>query len=85
MASAASGQGGLLVRVDPEQGEKLLRNTAAEMAVMQGRALSGWLRVNGDAVATKRELNRWVKTGTPYARSLPKKSGAAKSAAKKAA
>ncbi len=46
MAIAASGQGGILVRVDPAQSEKLVATTKASVAVMRGRAMPGWLRVD---------------------------------------
>ena len=68
MAVAASGQGGLLVRVDPADGDELVRTTKAEKMVMRGRAMDGWLRVPaGD------DLEDWVARGVAYARSLPKK------------
>ena len=73
MAIAASGQGGLLVRVDPAKSDKLLATTNAEVAVMRGRPMSGWLRVDADDVRTKRQLGKWVNEGTSYARSLPAK------------
>lgn len=73
MAVAASGQGGLLVRVDPDQGEKLIGTTAAEPMEMRGRSMSGWLRVDAAAVGQKRQLSRWVTLGVTYAGSLPKK------------
>jgi TfoX/Sxy family transcriptional regulator of competence genes len=73
MAIAASGQGGLLVRVDPAETERLLRSTKAEAMVMRGRSMSGWLRVDAAAVRTKRQLEPWVARGTRYARKLPKK------------
>jgi TfoX/Sxy family transcriptional regulator of competence genes len=73
MAIAASGQGGLLVRVDPEQSDKLLDTTAAEVMVMRGRPMTGWLRVPADAVSKKAELKKWVQRGTNYASSLPPK------------
>jgi TfoX/Sxy family transcriptional regulator of competence genes len=73
MAIAASGQGGLLVRVDPAETERLLRSTKAEAMVMRGRSMSGWLRVDAAAVRTKRQLEPWVARGTSYARKLPKK------------
>jgi TfoX/Sxy family transcriptional regulator of competence genes len=73
MAIAASGQGGILVRADPEQSQKLIASSPAEMAVMQGRAMPGWLRVPADAAATKRQLAKWVQVGSDYARSLPAK------------
>src|SRR3982750_4235089 len=73
MAVAASGQGGILVRVDPEQSPKLVATTPAEPMVMRGRAMDGWLRVDAESVATKRALSAWVKRGVTYARSLPAK------------
>lgn len=73
MAVAASGQGGLLVRVDPAQSEKLLATTNARLMEMRGRAMPGWLRVDLQDVRTKRQLAKWVGLGTTYARSLPAK------------
>jgi hypothetical protein len=73
MAIAASGQGGILVRVDPEESSALVAKTAAEVMVMRGRPMEGWLRVAGDDVRTKQSLAAWVKRGTAYAASLPAK------------
>src|SRR5215475_14469881 len=73
LAIAASGQGGVLVRVDPEQADELLTRTAATAAVMRGRPMRGWLRVAPEHVRTKRQLARWVDLGASYARSLPAK------------
>ena len=73
MAVAASGQGGILVRVDPEQSDKLVSATAAEPMVMRGRPARGWLRVAADDVRTKRQLRTWVERGAANARSLPPK------------
>jgi TfoX/Sxy family transcriptional regulator of competence genes len=73
MAIAASGQGGLLVRVDPEDSERLVATTSARPMEMRGREMTGWLRVEADALRTKRELAKWVERGTSYARSLPGK------------
>ena len=73
MAIAASGQGGVLVRVDPDESDRITRNTRAEPMVMRGRSMAGWLRVAAEDVTTKRQLDKWVKIGTGYARSLPVK------------
>ena len=73
MAIAASGQGGLLVRVDPAESDTLLATTGARLMEMRGRQMQGWLRVDRKDVRTKRELARWVDLGTTYARSLPAK------------
>jgi TfoX/Sxy family transcriptional regulator of competence genes len=73
MAIAASGQGGLLVRVDPQQSDHLVASTEARPMEMRGRQMQGWLRVDSEQVTTKRELAKWAKLGTTYARSLPAK------------
>ena len=73
MAVAASGQGGVLVRVDPAQSERLVASTNARLMEMRGRAMQGWLRVDLEDVRTKPQLARWVELGTTYARSLPAK------------
>jgi TfoX/Sxy family transcriptional regulator of competence genes len=73
MAVAASGQGGVLVRVDPAQSEQLVATTGARPMEMRGRELRGWLRVGPEEVGTRRRLARWVTLGTTYARSLPAK------------
>jgi TfoX/Sxy family transcriptional regulator of competence genes len=73
MAVAASGQGGLMVRVDPEETEQLVAKPHAAPMVMRGREMAGWLRVGDEGVRTKRGLEPWVKRGVAYARSLPPK------------
>jgi TfoX/Sxy family transcriptional regulator of competence genes len=73
MSVSASGQGGLLLRVDPAQTEKLVQSPHVARAVMRGRAMDGWLRVDAEGVRTKRQLERWVRHGVTYARSLPSK------------
>jgi TfoX/Sxy family transcriptional regulator of competence genes len=70
MAVAARGQGGILVRADPDDSERLVDDTNAELMVMRGKAMRGWLRVDLQHLGTKRELATWVKRGTTYARSL---------------
>ena len=73
MALAASGQGGLMVRVDPGRGDKLVATTSARPMEMRGRPMSGWLRVDTDDVRLKRQLAKWVTLGVTYAKSLPRK------------
>ena len=73
MAVAASGQGGLLVRVDPEESSALVDSTPAYTMVMRGRPMDGWLRVDSPDVASDPELAEWVGRGIAFARSLPEK------------
>lgn len=74
MSVSVSGQGGLLLRVDRAETEALLARPHTEPFVMRGRAMDGWLRVAPEGVGTKRQLERWVRRGVAYARSLPPKS-----------
>ena len=73
MAIAASGQGGILVRVDPERSEELVATTPATVMEMRGREMAGWLRVEAADVPTEGELATWVERGAGYAASLPPK------------
>ena len=66
MAVAASGQGGLLVRVDPAQSDVLVATTSARPMEMRGRSMQGWLRVDSDDVGTDSELAKWVELGATY-------------------
>jgi TfoX/Sxy family transcriptional regulator of competence genes len=75
MAIAASGQGGLLVRADPDEADALVTTTNARLMEMRGRKMRGWLRVDAKDARTKRELAGWANLGTAYARSLPAKQG----------
>jgi hypothetical protein len=73
MAIAASGQGGVLVRVDPAESDRLVAATKARPMRMRGREMRGWLQVASADVGTKRQLATWVRRGVGYARSLPPK------------
>ncbi len=73
MAVSASGQGGLMLRVDPAETEELLAQPHARPFEMRGRQMKGWLRVDVEGLRTKRQLKRWVARGVSYARSLPSK------------
>jgi TfoX/Sxy family transcriptional regulator of competence genes len=73
MAVAASGQGGLLVRVDPAESDELVATTAARPMEMRGRPMRGWLRVDVDGDDDDEALREWVGRGLAYARTLPPK------------
>jgi TfoX/Sxy family transcriptional regulator of competence genes len=73
MSVSASGQGGLLLRCDPEDTDTLIGQPGVGRFEMRGRAMNGWLRVEPEAVETSEELERWVAVGVGYARSLPPK------------
>ena len=73
MAIAASREGGVLVRADPERSAKLVESGSARAMNMRGRDLVGWLRVDSHDIRQQRQLAKWVKIGADYARSLPPK------------
>lgn len=73
IAVAASGQGGLLLRIDPAQTDALAQRPHTDRFVMRGREMNGWLRVDPPAVQTEADLESWVRLGVTYVRSLPPK------------
>jgi len=73
MAVSASREGGLLLRCEPAQTADLVQQAHASTAVMQGRAMEGWLRVADEGVRSDEHLEKWVTLGVGYARSLPPK------------
>jgi TfoX/Sxy family transcriptional regulator of competence genes len=73
MSVAASGKGGLMVRVDPDDTDALLAKPHTRPFEMRGRDMQGWLRVDPEGLRTKRQLAPWVSRGVAYARSLPAK------------
>jgi TfoX-like protein len=73
MSVAASGQGGLLVRVEPDTTETLLAEPHARPFEMRGRPMDGWLHIDPEGVESERQVAPWVKRGVAYARSLPPK------------
>ncbi|MFD6395116.1 TfoX/Sxy family protein [Nocardia sp. NPDC060249] len=73
MAVAASGKGGLLVRVAPAEGDALLDGSAITPMVMGGRELHGWLRVAAETVDDDAALREWVQRGVGFAETLPRK------------
>jgi TfoX/Sxy family transcriptional regulator of competence genes len=73
MAVAASGQGGLMLRADPDQSEELASRPHAGRMVMRGKEMNGWLRVDSAGIESDDDLARWVDIGVRYASSLPPK------------
>jgi TfoX/Sxy family transcriptional regulator of competence genes len=74
MAVAVRGKGGLLVRVDPDDAEDALSEPGARLMVMRGKKMRGWITVDPKACARRADVQRWVKRGVTYAKTLPKKS-----------
>jgi hypothetical protein len=73
LAIAASNEGGALLRVDPAESDHLVDTTSAEVAIMRGRPMTGWLRVPAADLATPAAVAPWADRSAAYARSLPPK------------
>jgi TfoX/Sxy family transcriptional regulator of competence genes len=67
---AASREGGLMLRIAPQDTDALLAKPHARPFTMRGRPLDGWVRVDAEGVATRRQLERWVQRGVDHALSL---------------
>jgi TfoX/Sxy family transcriptional regulator of competence genes len=73
MTIAASAQGGIMVRIDPTQTEKLVQSTPAQVMVMRGKSMAGWLRISAHELSSDSELNKWVIRSVAFTQSLPPK------------
>jgi TfoX/Sxy family transcriptional regulator of competence genes len=73
MAVGVSGQGGLMIRCEPDETEALMSEPGAKPFEMRNKGMKGWLRVDADAVEDDDAMRAWVERGTAYARSLPPK------------
>ena len=63
----------LIVRVGPDSYEDALARPGVRPFDFTGRSMTGWVYVEGGAVANGRALNRWVRSGVDFAKSLPPK------------
>jgi hypothetical protein len=85
MSCSVSGRGGLLVRVDPQAYENMLREPHVAAVEMRGRVMGGFVRVAPDGYRTEAALKKWVERGVSAAEARPAKKGRSKTkrAAKK--
>jgi TfoX/Sxy family transcriptional regulator of competence genes len=73
MSVSASGQGGLLARIDPAETDAVLAKEHVSRMEMRGRTMDGLVRVAPEGVRTKRQLQPWVKRSVSYVKTLPPK------------
>ena len=77
MALAARNAGGMMVRVDPAEVDRLILSDGAHTVEMRGRRMKGWVHVTPEQLRHERDLAHWVGQGVSYARSLPPNGSAA--------
>jgi TfoX/Sxy family transcriptional regulator of competence genes len=63
----------LMVRLDPDDGDRALQEPGARLMEMGKRTMRGFLAVHAQVIADDAELERWVARGADYAASLPPK------------
>jgi TfoX/Sxy family transcriptional regulator of competence genes len=73
MSVSASRNGGLLVRVEPSDTDKLLERAHVRRMEMGRRMMDGWITVAPEGLKTRRQLEGWVRRGVGYAKTLPPK------------
>ena len=69
MAVAVSGRGGLMVRADPSQVARLSAQPHTQPFEMRGVEMKSWLRVGGEGLRTKRQLD--MSPGSPVGSRTP--------------
>ncbi len=73
MTAAASGGGGLMLRIDPMVGESLLERDGAQPFDMRGHRMSGWLRIDDAVLVDEAALRWWLNQALSFTRTLPAK------------
>lgn len=63
----------LIVRIDPEKQNTLLKKPHAKPFDLTGKPMKGWLVIEADGVKTNKQLGTWVKEGVEFALTLPPK------------
>lgn len=63
----------MIVRIEPDKHEKLLKKKGARIFDITGRPTKGWLMVEPEGCKTAKQLSAWVKEGVDFALSLTPK------------
>ena len=66
-------QDNLIVRIDPEKQNTLLKRPHAKPFDLTGKPMKGWLVIEADGVKTNKQLGTWFKEGVEFALTLPPK------------
>ena len=73
MCCAASGRGGMLARVDPQDQPGLISQPHVKPMVMRGRRITSFVRVMPEGYRTHGQLKKWVQRGLSAVAALPAK------------
>jgi hypothetical protein len=73
MGCSVSGRGGLLIRIDPEEQARILREPQVSPVEMRGRTMTGFVRVAPEGYRTEASLRKWVMRGVEFLASRPPK------------
>lgn len=63
----------LIVRIDPEKQDTLLKKPHAKPFDLTGKPMKGWLVIEAGGVKTEKQLSVWVREGVEFAVTLPAK------------
>ncbi len=63
----------MIVRVEPEKHNALLKKPHARVFDITGKPMKGWLMVDPDGYKTAKQLSGWMKEGIEFALTLPAK------------
>ena len=63
----------MLVRLDPAETDRALRDRHVRVFELAGRSMKGWILVGPAGLKSAAALAKWVRAGLDYAGSLPPK------------
>ncbi|PWB76659.1 MAG: RNA methyltransferase [Anaerolineales bacterium] len=63
----------MIVRVDPDKHENLLKKPHTRVFDITGRPMKGWLMVEPNGCRTAKQLSHWINEGVTFALTLPPK------------
>lgn len=63
----------LIVRINPEKQDTLLRKPHTKPFDLTGKPMKGWLLVASEGCKTDKQLSTWVQEGVEFASTLPPK------------
>ncbi|MBI3158837.1 MAG: TfoX/Sxy family protein [Chloroflexi bacterium] len=63
----------IILRIDPEQTDAVLKTPHTRVFDLTGRPMTGWILVHPGGAKTRAALAKWLRLGVDYASSLPPK------------